>query len=121
MKMKLFIPLLLVGMMAMSCVTMPTPESSEDTLGVFLLINETQSRATHDGDSIGGDYHFIISDTETDEEVVRVKMAKDKDYAFVKGLEPGEYYISGSYFRYTTGDIAGKHSIRKDYCQFTFV
>ncbi|MDC7218551.1 MAG: hypothetical protein PQJ59_01325 [Spirochaetales bacterium] len=116
---KLLIVIFIVLSLVAGCTSLPTPSSSEDTLGVFYLINEIESQYTGDGYLIPINYHFIISSMNTNEEVKVVELPYNADFALIKNLDAGAYYVSAFYSQLESGEKGEPYPLNKEYCQFT--
>jgi hypothetical protein len=109
---------LFIGLIFMGCVTFPIPSSNEDTLVVIYVENDQHGNTT---DFAGASYVLVISKIENDEEAAEIELGLRNKYVYLKGLEPGGYYISSFYLKQPDGSKSKKYRIKKEYCQFTVV
>jgi hypothetical protein len=75
------------------CATVGPPGSRNDTLLIIPLRNKVE----HSND-VFGHYAIVIRCYDTERRVKRVPLPTDREFAFVRGLPPGRYYISESHF-----------------------
>lgn len=94
----------ILALLVSSCVSFPANQGEGEGLVVIPIQGEKNTIY----DSFGK-YYAVIMDYDDDSYVTQVSIDISKDYAVVRNLDPGRYYIDYYYFKYDEGytDLEG--------------
>jgi len=83
-------------LLIISCTTLPVPKDADDTLLIIPLEHEVTA-----GLKAFLNYYITIKSLDTEKVIKNILVPRQSSYLKIKGLKPGDYYISGYYSQWT--------------------